>query len=183
MDDERIVDLFFSRSEDALRESEEKYGAYCRSIAYRILRSDADAEECVNDTLYRAWRSIPPAKPACLRHYLGALVRNLSINRLDKRTARRRRPEGQSAPASWNDATVPDGSDPEGDLALREGINAFLTTLGKEARIVFLQKYWYCCRIDEIAENTGLSVSNVKVILHRTRKLFSDYLKKEGYLS
>ena len=183
MDDERIVDLYFARSEDALRESEEKYGAYCHSIAYRILRSDADAEECVNDTLFHAWRNIPPAKPASLRHYLGALTRNLSINRLDKRQAKRRRPEGQSAPAPWNDAIVADGGDPEEDLALKEGINAFLGSLGKEVRIVFLQKYWYCCRIDEIAENTGLSVANVKVILHRTRKLFSDYLKQEGYLS
>lgn len=183
MDDERIVDLYFSRSEDALRESEEKYGAYCRSIAYRILHSDADAEECVNDTLYHAWKSIPPAKPENLRHYLGALTRNLSINRLDKRQAKRRRPDGQSAPDEWDETRVSDGGNPEEDLALREGINAFLGSLGKEARIVFLQKYWYCCRIDEIAENTGLSVANVKVILHRTRKLFSDYLKKEGYLS
>lgn len=71
MEDERIVALYFARSEDALGESEEKYGAYCRSIAYRILRSDADAEECVNDTWLRAWQSIPPAKPESLRHYLG----------------------------------------------------------------------------------------------------------------
>ena len=182
MEDERIVALYFARSEDALGESEEKYGAYCRSIAYRILRSDADAEECVNDTWLRAWQSIPPTKPESLRHYLGTLVRNLSINRLERRKAKRRTPES-GASEEYRDEYTPDPADPEGNLILREGVNAFLAGLTKPARIVFMKRYWYFCRVDEIAEETGLSVSNVKIILHRTKKAFSDFMKKEGYLT
>lgn len=183
MDDAQIVALYFSRSEDAISESEEKYGAYCHSIAYRILRSDADAEECVNDTWMRAWESIPPAKPENLRLYLGAVTRNLSINRLERKRAQRRHPSSQATPECLIEECVAESDNAERNLILREGINAFLGNLGKDARIVFLQRYWYCCSIEEIAESTGLSMSNVKVILHRTRKMFSDYLKKEGYLS
>lgn len=140
MEDAAIVELYFSRSEDAIAESEEKYGAYCRSIAYRILRSDADAQECVNDTWMRAWNSIPPSRPASLRHYLGTLTRNLSVNRLEKRNAKRRHP-AEGCDEEFCDECTADGDDTEKRLLLREGVNAFLGSLKKETRIVFMKRY------------------------------------------
>lgn len=63
MDDTRIVDLYWSRSQQAIAESKAKYGVCCRGIAYRILQCNEDADECENDTYLRAWNAMPPSRP------------------------------------------------------------------------------------------------------------------------
>jgi DNA-directed RNA polymerase specialized sigma24 family protein len=90
MDDSKIVELFFDRSELAISETSKKYGRYCHYIAYNILRNNKDAEECVNDTYLRAWNSIPPKRPNKLQTYLGKITRNLALNMLEKLTAQKR---------------------------------------------------------------------------------------------
>jgi RNA polymerase sigma-70 factor (ECF subfamily) len=90
MDDKRIIELFFARDEKALKECGQIYGRYCEAIAKNILGNDEDAEEVLNDTLLRAWNSIPPEKPKSLKVYLGALARNLSLDRYRKLTAEKR---------------------------------------------------------------------------------------------
>ena len=50
MEDGKIIDLYWARSQQAIAASEEKYGPYCHTIARRILDREEDAEECVNDT-------------------------------------------------------------------------------------------------------------------------------------
>ena len=64
--DADIVSLYFDRSEEAIAASQLKYGRTCHTVAYNILHSDEDAEECVSDTWLRAWNAIPPEKPARL---------------------------------------------------------------------------------------------------------------------
>ena len=81
MKDSEIVALYWSRSEQALRETAAKYGSYCHSIAFRILESSEDSEECVNDTYLKAWNAIPPHRPENLAAYLGKITRNLAIDR------------------------------------------------------------------------------------------------------
>ena len=90
MEDLQIIELYWNRDEEAIRQSEEKYGIYCRSIALRILAAQEDAEECVSDTWLSAWNAIPPQRPAVLRTFLGRLCRNLSINRHLMNTALKR---------------------------------------------------------------------------------------------
>ena len=60
MEDPGILELFFARSEQAIVETDRKYGGYCYSIAYNILSSKEDSEECVSDTYLAAWNLIPP---------------------------------------------------------------------------------------------------------------------------
>ena len=90
MDDQKIVDLYWERSESAIKETQKKYGRYCHSIAYAILHSNEDAEECVNDTYLRAWGAIPPAKPSRLATFLGKITRNLALDRYDSARAQKR---------------------------------------------------------------------------------------------
>ena len=90
MDDERIIDLYWQRNEQAIKETDKKYGALCSSIAYGILASPEDTEECVSDTYMAAWNSLPPQRPRLLRAYLGRITRNLSLNRLRNGSARKR---------------------------------------------------------------------------------------------
>ena len=81
MEDREIVDLYWAREEQALEETQSKYGAYCWRIAHNILRSREDSEECVNDTWLRAWNAMPPQRPAILSSFLGCITRNLSLDR------------------------------------------------------------------------------------------------------
>ena len=90
MDDNEILDLYFARSEQAIVQTDQKYGFYCYSIAKRILSDPLDAEESVNDTYYSAWKLIPPRRPQRFSTFLGKITRNLAIDRWRKNTAEKR---------------------------------------------------------------------------------------------
>lgn len=180
MDDKTIVALYWERSEAAIAQSEQKYGKYCYRIADYILHSKEDAEECVNDTWVRAWNAMPPERPTLLQAFLGKITRNLALDRYSfERTLKRGNEIEQIADEYWQ--CIPSDEPSLADqTALHAAINGFLGELTPKHRIVFLQRYWYLCTIEQIAAETGLSPANVKVILHRTRRSFKDYLEKEG---
>lgn len=182
MDDLQIIELYFERSEKAISETEKKHGRYCMSIANRILRSDQDAEECVNDTYLRAWNAIPPARPTHLRAFLGRITRNLALNRYATLHAEKR---GNGAELALEElAEVLADPDSEIDRvetdALRESINRFLGSLPRDTRIMFVRRYFYLLPIAEIADGLGTNENRVKVTLHRTREKLRAYLEKEG---
>ena len=182
MEDNRIVELYFERSEAAISETQKKYGKYCQYIAYSILNSQLDAEECVNDTYIRAWESIPPQRPQILKSFLGKITRNIALDRYDRLHALKR---GGNAGLALEEIgeCIPDtkdGREMSDEIALKEAINGFLASLPKQTRIIFMRRYWYLSPIAHISGDLGLSVNNVKVILMRTRKKFKEYLEKEG---
>ncbi len=182
MEDSRIIELFWERAEDAISETDRKYGKYCYAIAYNILHSDPDSEECVNDTYLRAWETMPPQKPNALSAYLGRITRNLALNRLSYK-AREKRAEGYVAVLDEVSEMLPDTSTmPEraDNVALREAINSFLRSLDANTRIIFVRRYWYNSAISEIAADYSIPVGTVKSTLSRTRKRFRDHLEKEG---
>ena len=180
MEDKRIIELFFERSETAIAESERKYGKYLRYIAFSILGNESDCEEIENDTYLRAWNSIPPENPCSLKGYLAALCRNLSINRYKAKKTQKR---GESELALDELGEIADGST-SADLAerftLREAIDSFLRSLDRRDRIIFLQRYFYNSPIRDIAERHGMKESAVTMLLFRTRQRLKDKLTKEG---
>ena len=182
MEDKQIVELYFARSETAIAETDKKYGRYFYSIAYNILRSNEDAEECVNDTYVKAWDIMPPQKPNRLMAFLGRITRNISLNRYDHELAAKRHAESEAIfsevaefiPAPDSESHISE------EIALRDAINGFLASLSERTRTVFVQRYWYMCSVKEISQSVGITETNVKVILHRTRADFKAYLEKEG---
>ena len=90
MKDTEIVELYWQRSERAVEESERKYGAYCRAVAYNILESGEDAEECVNDTWLSAWNAMPDKRPSRLGAFLAKITRNFAISRALERSRLKR---------------------------------------------------------------------------------------------
>jgi RNA polymerase sigma-70 factor (ECF subfamily) len=182
MDDKKIVELFWERSEDAIRQTDEKYGKYCYYIAYNILYSDLDSEECVSDTYLQAWASMPPQKPERLSTYLGKITRNLAINRYDHKNALKRKSQTALIIDEIQEFTViPDSeASPIEQMMLRDAINSFLGSLPAEARIIFVRRYWYCSPISDIAKDYSLPEGTVRSTLSRTRKRFREYLTKEG---
>lgn len=184
MEDCEIVRLYFARKEQAVRESEAKYGAYCRSIAANILDSGQDAEECVNDTWLRAWNAIPPQRPRILSAFLGRITRNLAFNRW-RRDRAAKRGGGEVALALDELAECVSGADTvEGELDRAEfagALNDFLASLPKAQRTAFLARYWYAQPLRTIAARQGRSEDAVAQSLARTRKKLRGYLTERGY--
>ncbi len=181
MEDEKIIALFLKRDEAALAEVSRKYGNYLRSIAFNILRDEAAAEECVNDALLRAWQTIPPMEPELPAAYFGKLTRSIALNAYEARRAKKRGGGETEAALDELGGCIPaKSSDIAESLALREALDRFLSGLGEESRIIFLQRYWYFRTVAEIASELGVSRSKVKSSLFRTRNKLMNYLEKEG---
>ncbi len=180
MDDRKIVELFFSRDERALEESQKQYGKLCHYIANNILNSPLDAQECVNDTLMRAWNSIPPNKPERLGAYLGKIARNVAIDKYNAgKTKKRASKDGTLAFEELEEFISKDESFVD-EVVLKECINTFLRSLAKEKRIIFVQRYFYCMSVKDVARKNALSENNVKVILLRLRSELKNHLEKFG---
>lgn len=183
--DQKIIDLYFARSEDAIAETDRQYGRYCRSIADSILRSDEDTEECINDTYLKAWDTIPPTRPLSLKAYLAKITRNLAIHRYEQATAEKRGGGEIPLVLSELDQCLPDRSSAEdgfNESILTDALNRFLGSISKEQRIVFLRRYWYNASVAEIASDMGITEGKVKTILHRLRMKLRAVLEKEGIL-
>ena len=183
MDDAKIVELYWSRSEQAIEETELKYGKYCRTISYNILADIADSEECVNDTYLKAWNSMPSNRPSRLAPYLGKLTRWLSLNRLRDQNSLKRGDGELPLVLDELAETLDSGFDTEKELEIKElnrEIRHLLSKLQKEERDIFLSRYWYMASITEVAEKSGFTESKVKTMLHRTRQKLLKQLKEEG---
>lgn len=182
MEDNKIIELYWERSETAITETQNKYGRYCHYIAYNILYSNEDSEECVNDTYLRAWDSMPPHRPERLSAFLGKITRNLALDRYDRSRAQKRSSNVEVALSELEEC-IPDvrgGLSVADEIVLRDAINGFLASLPVRTRKVFVRRYWYLSTVKDIACDLDMSESNVKVLLLRTRQRFKSYLEKEG---
>lgn len=183
MEDQQIIRLYFDRSEDAIAQTAAKYGAFCHTIAYQILRNVQDSEECVNDTYLKAWGTIPPQCPRKLAAFLGKITRNLSIDRYRRRTAEKRGGSELALALEELETCVPfreNGWDLVDRMALTEALNGFLAALPGRQRRIFMRRYWYVSSVKEIAEAYGLTESAVKMSLLRSRSQLKATLEKEG---
>ncbi len=185
MEDKQIVDLYWERSEQAIPETEKKYGAYCYTIAQRILNVKEDSEECVNDTWLGAWNSMPENRPSLLAPYLAKLTRWLSLSRLrEKNRLKRGGGEATLALEELNEQFA-SGNDVERDVELKELtriLNDFLHGLDKTKREAFLARYWYMAPISEIAKISGFSEGKIKTMLFRLRQKLWIELEGQGYV-
>ncbi len=183
MEDQDIIALYWERNEKALEETAGKYGSYCRSIAWNILNSREDAEECVNDTWFRAWNAMPPQRPNILQAFLGKITRNLSLDRYKAGHAVKRGGGQLSLALEELGESIPTGQDVEEAAAFRELsrlLDAFLRELPERDCCVFLRRYWFVDSTAEIAQRYQMAEGSVKSSLYRTRQKLRACLEKEG---
>ena len=181
MEDSKIIELFFARNEDAIRQTDNTYGRRLFMLADNIVKNDQDAEESVSDTYLKAWDTIPPQKPRFFFAYLAKICRHFALGKLDWNMAAKRKAEVVSLTQEM-ELCIPDSSrdaEMEGK-ELGMILDAFLRTLTPENRMVFLRRYWYVDTIAEIAVRYGISESAVLMRLNRTRAKLCTYLEKEG---
>ena len=182
MEDSRIIELYFLRSEQAITETAEKYGAVTKKLAYNILHDLQDAEECVNDTYLGAWNTIPPQKPNPLLTYLCKILRNLAIKKYHSKTAAKRNSTYDVALDELENC-FPSSDSVEDSFDAAEtarSINAFLKSLSPENRILFVRRYWHADSIEDLAELFSVSPHTVSVRLNRIREKLKKHLRKEG---
>lgn len=179
MDDDRIIELFWKRSEQAISATDVKYGGMCRSLAMNLLRSQEDAQECVNDTYHGLWNSIPPARPEKLASYIAKITRNLAMKRLTYRNAAKRavvtvsfEELNECISAGHSMEEILEGKE------LTQLLERFLDTLDRDSRNMFLRRYWFFDSIREIARGFGVSEGKVKTRLFRIRQQLKQYLEE-----
>ena len=180
MDDQQIIDLYFERSESAIKETEAKYGKLCMSIARNILGSETDTEECVNDTYLSVWNTIPPQRPNNFAAFISKITRNISLKRVRFDNAIKRSALTVVSLAELENV-IPDHRVSDiGDEQLGKLISDFLRMEKPDVRNVFIRKYWFFDTVSEIADRYSFSESKVKSMLYHTRNRLRDYLNKEG---
>ena len=181
MDDLSIIELYFARDEQAIKETDAKYGKLCHSIAYNILNNNEDSEECVNDTYIGVWNAIPPTRPNNFTAFLCKITRNISLKRI-KAMARQKR--SQATIVSLDELTeiLPDESIGENisNDNLTELISDFLRKEKADVRNVFIRKYYFFDSVGDISKRYSFTEDKVKSMLYHTRKKLKDYLIKEG---
>ena len=181
MEDSRIIELYFARNEDAIRHTDDTYGRQLLCLADRIVKNDQDAEESVNDTYLKAWNTIPPHRPQYFFAYLAKICKNFALDRLDWKSAAKRRAEVVSLTQEM-ESCIPDAARSwnvdRKELSMI--LDTFLRTLTPENRMVFIRRYWYMDTVAEIAVRYGIGESAVQMRLNRTRGKLRDYLQKEG---
>ena len=185
MHDEQIIELFWERDENAIKETDKKYGRYCSAVSMSILQSELDAEECVNDAYLSLWNSIPPHRPQVLRTFLGRIVRNISINR-HKSTHR----QGYDR---YRDVSLEEIMEELGDCfpadedmtntlsrEIKEYLQAFLREQDALNRKLFVGRYWHSYSISRLSASYGLTEGAVEIRLRRTRTKLKKYLNERG---
>lgn len=184
MDDSTILELLEQRDPAAIRQLSEQFGPYCRRIAKNILGSDQDVEECLNDTYLKVWNAIPPACPERLDAYIGAITRNLALNRFREDHSQRHGSGNFPILLSELSDVVSSAPTPEQELERKEltqAINEFLAALPHWKRFVFIRRYWYADSVSDIAHSTHRSRASISMTLTRLRRKLHDHLTERGF--
>lgn len=181
MEDNSIVELYLGRDEDAIAQTAQKYGARLRSLSFGIVRDAQTAEECENDTYLEAWNTIPPHRPhEYFYAYLARITRHISLNRCRDRERLKRRAHVCELSAELGQCLASD-DDVAGEVALRESLNLFLSSLDSQKRCIFVRRYWYMDSIADIADRYGLTKGQVKTTLFRCREQLRERLRTDGF--
>lgn len=185
LEDNHIVDLYWNRDTDAIKESSKKYGDYCFCIANNILHNKEDSEECVNDTWLRAWNAIPPTRPKNLRMFLAKITRNLSFDCFTAKSAKKRGSGEIVFVLDELSECIPSDSHVAREYEFKElceFIQQFVENLSVKEKTIFLRRYFFADTVADISAKLGISENSIMVSLCRTRKKLKYHLQKEGFL-
>lgn len=182
LEEKAILGLYFAREEQAIRETDRKFGNLCRHIAWNILGCREDVEECVNDTWLAVWNRIPPERPDCLGAYLGRIVRNLAVSRYRENHAQKRYGPMEVLLSELEEC-IPDRNRLEDEIdgrLLTAYIRDWLGTLPKEDRVLFVRRYWYGDSVNTLAVESLRSGAQMAQKMLNLRRRLKIYLEAKG---
>ena len=181
MDDLKIIDLYFERDENAIKETEKKYGRLCLNIATNVIGNIEDAKECVNDTYLGVWNAIPPARPNNFTAFICKIARNISLKKWAFLTCEKRNGDMLVSLSELEDILPDEAINPNiSDENIGKFISEFLLSEKENARNIFIRKYYFFDTISDIANRYSFTESKIKSILYRTRTKLREYLIEKG---
>ena len=184
LDDNKIIELFNERSEQAIVELSKKYGKLCHNLSGNIVNNDEDCAECVNDAYMKLWNTIPPNQPDDLLSYLCLAVRSVSLNKLKENNRKKRK---QISDADFDEiaeflAAEQSLEDMLDEKLFTQTMNLFLNSLDKKSRVIFVKRYYFCEKVGDIAREMKLTEGNVSVKLGRMKSKLKKLLTEKGIL-
>lgn len=185
LDDEKIIELYWQRDEEAIEATDFKYRKYLYKIAYNIVRDNVDCEECLNDTYLGSWNAMPPSKPSVLKAFLTTIMRRISIKRYHSNLRKKVIPSEMTVSLSELEDFIVGDEDVGDDfdaVKLGEIISNFVRCLSEREKFIFMSRYYLAEPIDIIARNLGLSRSTINKELAAIRSALKEKLESEGYL-
>ena len=182
MEDSAIIALYFDRDENAIRETDKKYGAFCRKVAFNILSVNEDTEECVSDTYLKVWNKIPPERPMRFMAWLGKIVRNTALNLYTKLHSQKRF-NGIEIMLDELSECIPSDISLEKEIEDKEitiAVNTWLKSISADERYLFIRRYWYGDAVNVLAKQQKVSPHTMTQRLYRIREKLKNYFEKEG---
>ena len=185
MSDEKIVDLYWQRDEQAIKETDIKYKRFLLSLANNIVHDMCDSEECLNDTYIGAWNSIPPARPVLLQSFLATIIRRTAINRFNANKRQKRIVSEYTVSLSELEDFIADEGDMNAEMETKElakVISNYVRSLPDRQMYIFVSRYYIADSIATISNELGCSVSTVKREITSIKNGLKKHLEREGYV-
>ncbi|MCH5320510.1 MAG: sigma-70 family RNA polymerase sigma factor [Eubacterium sp.] len=182
MTDKQIIDMLFGRDDKAIAELNNSYGSLFRQLAGNILADYEDVEDCINDTYFKVWNSIPPKNPEYLCAYVCKIVRNNALNMLKAKTSQKRG-SNNTVPLAELEECLPSQSTVDESIDekhLTELLNSWLMKQNELSRRLFVRRYFAMESVEELSKSCSMSKNSVSVKLHRLRNSLKKYLESEG---
>jgi RNA polymerase sigma-70 factor (ECF subfamily) len=159
-DERQLVEGLLRDDRESLARAYDAYGAMAYGLALRLLSSESEAEDVVQESFLALWRQAERLNPAQgLRSYLLSIVHNRAIDRMRRRT---RRPEAildETAP-------IPDPEDDPSDqvvsAAERAEVRTAMNALSNDQRQTVELVYFKGLTINETAEQMKVPTGTVK---------------------
>ena len=180
LSDDEIIELYWKRNESAIKHTDIKYRTYLMTVANNILRDLQDSEECLNDTYLSTWNAIPPQRPYLLKAFLASIMRNHALMLGRKQKTQKRAVQSQALSLSELEDVIADIADTDDTRVLALIIDAYLESLDKDTRYVFISRYYFSKPIEQIANEMGVSRSKVNKQIANIKQSLKNALAKEG---
>ena len=181
--DEHIISLYHTRDESAIQETDRKYGSYLYTIAYNILFSIEDSEECLNDTYLKTWNAIPPALPQVFKSFLSKITRNTAIDRFDEAKRQKRVPAEICDSLEDFEGFLSSDSNVENMLLakqLGQIITDYLESVSVRKQYIFVSRYYFLIPTAQIAKKLHISQSAVQKTLSSMKAALRHHLEEGG---
>ena len=184
MSDADIIELYWQRDEQAIKETDIKYKSFLLSVAQNIVHDVRDSEECLNDTYIGAWNAMPPARPTVLQAFLATIMRRIAINRY--KANRRHKRVASELTVSLSDLgdMLADEDDVSAEMQAKElaaAISRYVRALPDRQMVIFVGRFYMADPLMKIAQEVGCSLATVKREIAAIKDGLKKHLESEGY--
>ena len=180
--DEKIIDMYWKRNPDAIKETDHRYGPLLRNVAYNILYDLQDCEECQNDTYLRIWNAIPSTRPTAFPRFIMQIMRQIAIIRYREKTRKKRIPSQLTISLDELEE-LSNGLSLEQTYEAKELgslITEYVRQLNERQRYIFIDRYYLAEPAEKTASELSISARTIYDEVKKIRQGLKEYLERNG---